>query len=165
MILFVWSVSWDLHVPQEEATFLFEDNDGCTAMGTNGSNVILCYWNILIHLSKCRTIWQRAYRQHSSINTLTLFLVTSHQCILRSAVPSLECIPIILWKLTILFCLPSLPPLPRQLLAFMLPSCLITSTTLGCTSLGMDSSIHYFLYLHTLFVHALHCIVDCGEVT
>ena len=33
MILFVRSVLWDLHVPQEAATVLFEDNDGCTAMG------------------------------------------------------------------------------------------------------------------------------------
>ena len=33
MILFIRSVLWDLHVPQEAATILFEDNDGCTAMG------------------------------------------------------------------------------------------------------------------------------------
>jgi hypothetical protein len=33
MILFIRSVLWDLHVPQEAATVLFEDNDGCTAMG------------------------------------------------------------------------------------------------------------------------------------
>ena len=33
MILFVRSVLWDLDVPQEAATILYEDNDGCTAMG------------------------------------------------------------------------------------------------------------------------------------
>ena len=33
MILFVRSILWDLHIPQEAATVLFEDNDGCTAMG------------------------------------------------------------------------------------------------------------------------------------
>ena len=33
MILFVRSVLWDLHVPQEAATILFEDNNACTAMG------------------------------------------------------------------------------------------------------------------------------------
>jgi hypothetical protein len=33
MILFVWSVLWDLCIPQEAATMLYEDNDGCTAMG------------------------------------------------------------------------------------------------------------------------------------
>jgi hypothetical protein len=33
MILFIQSVLWDLYVPQETATVLFEDNDGCTAMG------------------------------------------------------------------------------------------------------------------------------------
>ncbi len=33
MILFVKSVLWDLGIPQEAATLLYEDNDGCTAMG------------------------------------------------------------------------------------------------------------------------------------
>ena len=33
MILFVRSILWDLHIPQVAATVLFEDNDGCTAMG------------------------------------------------------------------------------------------------------------------------------------
>ncbi len=33
MILFVRRVLWDLHVPQEAATDLYEDSDGCTAMG------------------------------------------------------------------------------------------------------------------------------------
>ncbi len=33
MILFIRSVLWDLHVPQEAATLLDEDNNGCTAMG------------------------------------------------------------------------------------------------------------------------------------
>jgi hypothetical protein len=33
MILFIRSVLWDLHIPQEAATVLFEDNNGCTAMG------------------------------------------------------------------------------------------------------------------------------------
>jgi hypothetical protein len=33
MILFVRSVLWDLGIPQEAATVLYKDNDGCTAMG------------------------------------------------------------------------------------------------------------------------------------
>jgi hypothetical protein len=33
IILFVQSILWDLNVPQEAATLLYEDNDGCTAMG------------------------------------------------------------------------------------------------------------------------------------
>jgi hypothetical protein len=33
MILFIWSVLWDHHTPQEAATILFENNDGCTAVG------------------------------------------------------------------------------------------------------------------------------------
>jgi hypothetical protein len=33
MILFVRSILWDLHIPQEAATVLYEDNNDCTAMG------------------------------------------------------------------------------------------------------------------------------------
>ena len=33
MILFIRSVLWDLQVPQEATTVLFEDNGSCTAMG------------------------------------------------------------------------------------------------------------------------------------
>jgi hypothetical protein len=33
MILFVQSILWDLNIPQEAATLLYKDNDGCTAMG------------------------------------------------------------------------------------------------------------------------------------
>jgi hypothetical protein len=33
MILFIRSILWDLNIPQEAAILLYEDNDGCTAMG------------------------------------------------------------------------------------------------------------------------------------
>jgi hypothetical protein len=33
MNLFVRSILWDLDIPQEAATVLYEDNDACTAMG------------------------------------------------------------------------------------------------------------------------------------
>ena len=33
MVLFVRSILWDLDIPQEAATVLYEDNDACTAMG------------------------------------------------------------------------------------------------------------------------------------
>jgi hypothetical protein len=33
MCLFVWSILWDLDIPQEAATVAYKDNDGCTAMG------------------------------------------------------------------------------------------------------------------------------------
>ena len=33
MILYVRSILWDLGIPQEAATVLYEDNDACTAMG------------------------------------------------------------------------------------------------------------------------------------
>ncbi len=33
MILFVRGILWDLDIPQEAATVLYEDNDACTAMG------------------------------------------------------------------------------------------------------------------------------------
>ncbi len=64
MILFIRSMLWDLGVPQEAATVLYEDNDACTAMGNaqkptsrtrhmdiktfslaSGSNGTLCIWN------------------------------------------------------------------------------------------------------------------------
>jgi hypothetical protein len=32
MFLFVHSILWDLDIPQEAATVLYEDNDVCTAM-------------------------------------------------------------------------------------------------------------------------------------
>jgi hypothetical protein len=32
MILFIRSILWDLDIPQEAATLLYEDNDACTAM-------------------------------------------------------------------------------------------------------------------------------------
>jgi hypothetical protein len=32
MILFLRSILWDLNIPQEAATLLYEDNDACTAM-------------------------------------------------------------------------------------------------------------------------------------
>ena len=33
IILFISSILWDLGIPQEAATVLYEDNDACTAMG------------------------------------------------------------------------------------------------------------------------------------
>ncbi len=33
MCLFIWSILWDLDIPQEAATVAYEDNDGCTSMG------------------------------------------------------------------------------------------------------------------------------------
>jgi len=33
MILFVQSVLWDLGIPQEATTVLYDDNGACTAMG------------------------------------------------------------------------------------------------------------------------------------
>jgi hypothetical protein len=33
MILFVRSILWDLGIPQEAATVLYEDNDACTTVG------------------------------------------------------------------------------------------------------------------------------------
>jgi hypothetical protein len=34
MCLFVRSILWDMDIPQEAATVAYEDNDGCTAMGS-----------------------------------------------------------------------------------------------------------------------------------
>jgi hypothetical protein len=55
MILYIRSILWDINIPQEAATILYEDNDGCTAMGnaqkptprTRHINIkyfLLCEW-------------------------------------------------------------------------------------------------------------------------
>ena len=36
MSLYCWSILWDLGIPQEAATVLYEDNDGATAMANAG---------------------------------------------------------------------------------------------------------------------------------
>jgi hypothetical protein len=33
MTLYIHRILWDLGVPQEAATLLYKDNDGCTVMG------------------------------------------------------------------------------------------------------------------------------------
>jgi hypothetical protein len=35
MILYIQSLLWDLGIPQEADTVLYEDNNGCTAMGND----------------------------------------------------------------------------------------------------------------------------------
>ncbi len=56
MILFVQNILWDLNVPQEAATLLYEDNDGCTAMG-NAQKLTLQTRHIDIkHFSLCKWI-------------------------------------------------------------------------------------------------------------
>jgi hypothetical protein len=37
-ILYIRSILWDLNIPQEAATLLYKDNDGCTAMGRSKTN-------------------------------------------------------------------------------------------------------------------------------
>ncbi len=47
MILFIRSVLWDLNVPQEAATVLYEDNNACTAMGnTQKLTLRTCHMDI-----------------------------------------------------------------------------------------------------------------------
>ncbi len=47
MILFMQSVLWDLGVPQEVATILYEDNDACTAMANaQKSTTRTCHMDI-----------------------------------------------------------------------------------------------------------------------
>jgi hypothetical protein len=69
MSLFVCSILWDLDIPQEAATIVYEDNNGCTAMGnaqkptarTHHINIryfALCEWVEwdLIHLEWINTL-------------------------------------------------------------------------------------------------------------
>ena len=54
MILFVCSILWDLDIPQEAVTVLYEDNDVCTAM----QNVqAICEWieRDLMHMERIDT--------------------------------------------------------------------------------------------------------------
>ena len=55
MMLFICSILWDLDIPQEAATLLYEDNDACTAMGNSQKpttrtrhmdikHFVLCEW-------------------------------------------------------------------------------------------------------------------------
>jgi hypothetical protein len=68
MILFVRSIIWDLGIPQEVATVVYEDNDACTAMGnaqkptprTRHMDIkyfLLCEWveHDLMHLERINT--------------------------------------------------------------------------------------------------------------
>jgi hypothetical protein len=69
MSLFVRSILWDLDIPQEAATILYEENDGCTAMGNAQKPTActrhidikyfpLCEWveRDLIHLERIDTL-------------------------------------------------------------------------------------------------------------
>ena len=68
MILFIQSVMWDLGIPQEAATVLYEDNHACTAMGNAQKPMIhtrhmdmkyfsICEWadRDLMHLERIDT--------------------------------------------------------------------------------------------------------------
>jgi hypothetical protein len=56
MILFVRSILWDLDIPQEAATLLYEDNDGCTAIG-NAQKPTPCTRHIDIkYFSLCKWV-------------------------------------------------------------------------------------------------------------
>jgi hypothetical protein len=68
MILFVRSVMWDLEIPQEAATVMYEDNDACTAMGNAQKPTTrtrhmdikyfsICEWVVrdLMHLERIHT--------------------------------------------------------------------------------------------------------------
>jgi hypothetical protein len=52
MILYIRSILWDIHIPQEAATFLYEDNDCCLAMGnaqkptTQTQNINIKYFSL-----------------------------------------------------------------------------------------------------------------------
>jgi hypothetical protein len=53
MILYIRSILWDLHIPQEVAMLLYKDKDGCTAMG-NAQKPTPQTWHINIkYFSLC----------------------------------------------------------------------------------------------------------------
>jgi hypothetical protein len=56
MILFIRSILWDLGIPQEAETLLYEDNDACTAMG-NAQKPTPRTWHIDIkYFSLCEWV-------------------------------------------------------------------------------------------------------------
>ena len=120
MILFIQSILWDLHVPQEAATVLFKDYDGCTAMGNtqkptsrtrhiNIKYISLCDWverNLMLferidtslNMSDNMT---KGLRQFYSITTRTSFLVTFRQCTPRFMTQLLAGFLTTHWTLTV----------------------------------------------------------------
>jgi hypothetical protein len=56
MILFVRSILWDLDVPQEAATLLYEDNDGYTAMGNAQKLTPRTHYIDIKHFSLCEWV-------------------------------------------------------------------------------------------------------------
>jgi hypothetical protein len=56
MILFVRSVLWDLDIPQEATTLLYNDNDGCTAMGNAQKPTPWTHHIDIKHFSLCEWV-------------------------------------------------------------------------------------------------------------
>ena len=65
MILFVRSILWDLGIPQEVATVLYEDNDACTAMGNaqkptpRTSHIDIKYFSICEWIERDLMYWKK----------------------------------------------------------------------------------------------------------
>ena len=150
MILFIRSVLWDLHVPQEAATVLFEDNDGCTAMGnaqkptTRTRHIDIKYFSLAEWVERDLMILERIDTSINISDHMTKGLQTTlfhrHADFLLGHIPPMYS-PIYastigtytnhMVDINHLFLLPSLPPLLRVPHASMLPSFLTISTAHG----------------------------------
>ena len=91
IILFVRSVLWDLNIPQEAATLLYEDNDGCTAMDhghiTLISNTSPCVNGLSVTLSSSITPIPQSTCLTTSPNLCRHFFFHRHADFLLGHVP------------------------------------------------------------------------------
>ncbi len=175
---------WDLHVPQEAATVLFEDNDGCTAMGnaqkptSRTRHIDIKYFSLCEWVERDLMLLERI---NTSINTLDhmtknlqTILFHCHANFILGHVPPMYS-PVyesIVGTYTnhmvdIDHYVPPTFTTPTTAAAtqVQLPSCPTTKTTHGLLPSDMDSTIHFSPFHHIISVHDTYQIVDCGGVT
>jgi hypothetical protein len=75
MILFVQSILCDLNVPQEAATLLYEDNDGCTAMGNAQKPTLRTRHIDIKYFSLCKWV-NVIYFYLTALTHLSIWLIT-----------------------------------------------------------------------------------------
>jgi hypothetical protein len=168
MILFVRSILWYLGIPQEAATLLYKDNNGCTAMGNaqkpthghatstsntshcvDGLNAILSSLIELTLQSTCPTTLPNLCSHFSSIDTLISSLDMSLQ-VTHQFIPlwlgHTPITPLIFTSSSLSLSLPHLQPL---LLGSMHHLRQIMPTVRGYTFLGMviQSSVPMILFV------------------
>ncbi len=184
LILLVRSVLWYLNIPQEAATLLYEDNDGCNAMGNaqkptpwtrhmisnmspcvNGLSVTLSFSIGSILWSTCPTTSPNLYRHFSFIDALISFSVMYLWVTLLYIPLSVDSTPTTPSMSTNLHLRLSLPHLQPLRLEFMHQLRMILLTALGCKFSGMviQSSVPMIPF-SCLVSSITWYTLDCGGV-